>query len=377
MARVARKHQKIFALTSGNNGVFGSAADGTKLLSDDLDTLQSKAAFDTGWLAAVIGNKKFPALEEFQALGYMATYQAAYLFQEGIPEYLATTTYYQNSIVKQPGTYKLYGSLTDGNVGNLLTDVVNWKLLIDLENNTLPSDLVYETHVQTLTNKTIQFPILSVLDSEFQIFDNADLLRIAQFDLGNLGHATYTYQFPQASATLVGLDTVQTLTNKTLGAGTVFPDGVVVGRGFGTYNTIETITDVIPADNTIPQITEGKQIISVTITPKRATNIIRAEFMCWCNNADTGLAANAAAIFRNDQSDCLNVAAVTQGANSQLYPEMLCVTAETVASTTSPLTFTVRVGPNGFRMFINALGGTSLYGGASKATLALTEFTAS
>lgn len=132
MARIVRKFQKIFALNATNNGVFGSGQDNTKILSQDLTVLQSKAAFLTGWLDATISAREFPPLEEFQSLMYIATSQIAYLFQEGIPEYDASTTYYQKSVVKQTGTYQLYGSKTDANVGNALADTVNWLPLIDL-----------------------------------------------------------------------------------------------------------------------------------------------------------------------------------------------------------------------------------------------------
>lgn len=136
MARIPRKFQKIFAGSASNNGVFGSGADNTKVLSNDLDVLQGLPAFDTGWEDAVIGTKKFPALEEFQALNYMNTTQQAYTFQEGIPEYNAETTYYQNGIVKKTGTYELYGSIIDDNIGNALTDDTKWQYLVDLGSGT-------------------------------------------------------------------------------------------------------------------------------------------------------------------------------------------------------------------------------------------------
>jgi hypothetical protein len=139
MARIARKFQKIFASSATNNGVFGSGADNTKVLSNDVETLQSKAAFLTGWLDAVIGTKKFPPLEEFQSLNYINTSQLAYIFQEGVPEYNALTTYYTNCIVKETGTYKLYGSVTNANVGNALSNATYWQLLVDLgAGTTLP-----------------------------------------------------------------------------------------------------------------------------------------------------------------------------------------------------------------------------------------------
>lgn len=138
MARIFRKAQKIFALGAANNGVFGSAADNTKILSSDLDVIQSKPAYNLGWLEAVLGIKKFPPLEEFQALHYMTTSQIAYLFQEGIPEWDEDTTYYQKSIVKKSGTYEIYGSINDDNLGNPLTDDTEWLFLQDLASSTVP-----------------------------------------------------------------------------------------------------------------------------------------------------------------------------------------------------------------------------------------------
>jgi len=51
---------------------------------------------------------------------------------EVIPEYDAGTTYYADSIVCKTGTYQLYGSITNGNIGNALTDGTNWQLICNL-----------------------------------------------------------------------------------------------------------------------------------------------------------------------------------------------------------------------------------------------------
>lgn len=133
MARITRVAQKIFALAATNNGVFGSGKLGTKVTTDDVAELQSLSAYDNGWLDAVISPQTLPPLEEMQSTNYINTYQLSYMFQEGIPEWDTDTTYYQYSIVKQPGTYNLYGSLTNTNQGNLLTDLTNWQFLICLQ----------------------------------------------------------------------------------------------------------------------------------------------------------------------------------------------------------------------------------------------------
>lgn len=138
MPRIENKNLKIFAQGAANNGVFGSAADNTKILSSDVDVLQSKPAWGLGWLEAVIGTRKFPTLEEFQTCTYVSTHQIAYLLQEGIPEWNAGKVYYQKSIVKRTGTYEIYGSLTDDNQGNAVTDDENWQFLQDLALTAIP-----------------------------------------------------------------------------------------------------------------------------------------------------------------------------------------------------------------------------------------------
>lgn len=137
MPKLSRQTQKIFAGNANNTGVFGSAADNTKILTQDIQEIQSKPAFLTGWINAVLGTRKYPALEEMQALQYMQTYQLAYMFENGIPEYDPGTNYFVYSVVRQTGTFQLYGSLTNDNLGNPLNDTDNWKPLINLDFNVL------------------------------------------------------------------------------------------------------------------------------------------------------------------------------------------------------------------------------------------------
>lgn len=133
MAKITRSHQKIFCENnSANIGQFGSAQAGTKVTSNDPAILQNLAAFQNGWSSATISGQKLPTLEEFNGLTYLTTRQIAYNLQEGIPEYSTDTEYHQNSIVKKVGTYELYGSITNNNQGNALTDATNWQFLTDL-----------------------------------------------------------------------------------------------------------------------------------------------------------------------------------------------------------------------------------------------------
>ena len=134
MAELQRYTQKIFAENSTQLGQFGSAIDNTKVISSDVEVLQGLQAYLDGWSSAVITNKNYPTWQEMDGVLYGITYQQAYMFQNGIPEYDDGTEYKIGSIVKKTGTFELYGSLTNGNVGNSLSDTTYWKLLIDLEN---------------------------------------------------------------------------------------------------------------------------------------------------------------------------------------------------------------------------------------------------
>ena len=129
MAKIQRKAQKIFAgnANASEIAVFGSMKTGTPVYSSDIETLQS-TAYGLGWDDALLADKA-PYLEEMNGVQYGLSSQIAYLLQEGISEYDSNTTYYKNSVVKDPNESNevaLYRSLTNDNTGNPLTDTVNW-----------------------------------------------------------------------------------------------------------------------------------------------------------------------------------------------------------------------------------------------------------
>lgn len=132
MAKIPRVFQKIFGSNASNNGVFGSARAGTKVISNNLATLMGLAAYLNGWSDATVSGQNLPTLEETQALSYIETTQLAYIFQEGVAEYDVSTEYFQKSIVKKVGTYEIYGSVINNNTGQALTDPTKWTLLQNL-----------------------------------------------------------------------------------------------------------------------------------------------------------------------------------------------------------------------------------------------------
>lgn len=129
MTKIERQIQKIFAGNAPTDelAVFGSMNTGNPIYTDNIETLQS-ANYEDGWSSAIAANEA-PFLEEMNGVQYGLSKQIAYQFQEGIPEYDPGTTYFKGSFVKSTdGTGTLYTSLTDNNLGNLLTDRENWAL---------------------------------------------------------------------------------------------------------------------------------------------------------------------------------------------------------------------------------------------------------
>jgi hypothetical protein len=90
--------------------------------------------------------------------------------------------------------------------------------------------LVGTDATQTLTNKTITSPTITVRDNVFTLQDQGDNTKQAQFELSGITTGnTRTMTLPDANATLVGTATTQTLTNKTLTSPTITSPVLTMG----------------------------------------------------------------------------------------------------------------------------------------------------
>lgn len=131
-ANLTRKQQKIFAgnttISEEQIAVFGSKTQtGTMAFSKDPDVIQNEN-WQNGWQNATV-LEEAPFEEDFNAIDFVESYNLAYLFQKGIPEYSENTTYFKGSICLVINNDKptLYYSKTDNNTGNNpATDSTNW-----------------------------------------------------------------------------------------------------------------------------------------------------------------------------------------------------------------------------------------------------------
>lgn len=147
---------------------------------------------------------------------------------------------------------------------------------------------------------------------------------------------------------------------------------LVVDRAYGSYTTNADIATVIPNDDTIPQSTEGTQILSVSITPKTTTNRVRVRVQGMFSNS---AASNGIMALFNGGAGA--IAAVAQAVPSANVPGQLVLEHEYVPGATAAITFTVRVGPSSGTLRMNGATTGRLFGGVAATTIVVEEITAS
>jgi hypothetical protein len=128
MAKLTRALQKLFCgdvPATNVVAVFGSLKEGSPAFSKEPDDIQSLPAFGAGWGGATVLNQA-PALQDMNALQFLFSRQLKYLFQQGVPEWLDTETYYTGSVVQSGG--KLYLSSADDNLNQAFT-TNSWKTI--------------------------------------------------------------------------------------------------------------------------------------------------------------------------------------------------------------------------------------------------------
>lgn len=135
--------------------------------------------------------------------------------------------------------------------------------------------------------------------------------------------------------------------------------------------TSGTTTSQIPTDDTIPQITEGTEIITASITPKYATSTLYVEATINCATNTAG-SASVAAVFQNAAVNALGAAFFNSAGVD--YGHQVTVRFKVTAKTTATRTFRVRVGPNSaVTLTYNGNAASRRFGGVSTSSLKITE----
>lgn len=138
-----------------------------------------------------------------------------------------------------------------------------------------------------------------------------------------------------------------------------------------TYSTNTALATVIPNDDTVPQSTEGVQVLSLSITPADNTNKILCLVHFWGSAGISTSFFMLGALFRG--ATCINAIRVDAAA-SDMAASMALLDSPASASAQ---TYSVRVGPEtGSDLRLNGTNSARLFGGASACTLTLLEIAA-
>jgi hypothetical protein len=145
--------------------------------------------------------------------------------------------------------------------------------------------------------------------------------------------------------------------------------GVVIQREALDYQANTDLSTAIPLDDTIPQSSEGTQILTLSITPTSATNVLRVFF----KGQGAAPAYWSAALFLDSETSARDAAAVYCGDGARIQPVVLDY--QMIAGTTSTVTFKIRVGPNTGTMRLNGGNASRVFGGVQRCKLIIEEMT--
>jgi len=149
---------------------------------------------------------------------------------------------------------------------------------------------------------------------------------------------------------------------------TVYAPGHIIQVVNQTSNTVTTSTATIPYDNTIPQITEGFEILSVSITPKSANSKLFFNVLFNGYHTAETTAGLTLALFQNGVSNALSSQIFTV-INNNYYARMM--QHYMTAGTTSTMTFSVRAGAPSGTLYTNGAG--SYMGGTVNSYITIME----
>lgn len=154
----------------------------------------------------------------------------------------------------------------------------------------------------------------------------------------------------------------------------VYSTNNLVNLVYSSTSSAINITTEIPFDDTIPQQTEGQEILTATITPKSASNLLIIHYVGVTQNYDSAASGNAitCALFQDATANAL---AATNVQKQYINPMTLIYSM--TAGTTSSTTFKIRVGktPGKNNGGINQdAGNVRLFGGTSNTSLTIYEY---
>jgi len=146
------------------------------------------------------------------------------------------------------------------------------------------------------------------------------------------------------------------------------PAGSPIDSLVTVSNAVVSTGSTIPFDTSIPQNTEGLQVLTATFTPKSITNKLRIRFSCAVTNS--GVAGVAMAMF-NGGASAVKTAYTTvpaAGSMQQLDGEF-----EYTPGVLTAQTISLRLGGSAGTTYMNTNGATAFFGGTQSLVMTIEE----
>ena len=148
--------------------------------------------------------------------------------------------------------------------------------------------------------------------------------------------------------------------------------GQVIQTQRATLTTLGSSSTAIPFDDTIPQNTEGSEVLTVSITPTSTTSKLRITATGYVA-VSTGGKQVMLAMFQDSTAGALAAAAIYAATTDQPYP--ITFTHEMTSGTASSTTFKLRLGAHDTTgTYINGVAAGRRLGGIMLTSIEVTEY---
>jgi hypothetical protein len=148
----------------------------------------------------------------------------------------------------------------------------------------------------------------------------------------------------------------------------------VLGTAFtfdNTWRTINSGVGLIPGDDTVPQIGEGLEIMSLAYTPESATSKLRLRVTAPLYSG--GGSQVILALFRDSGVNAVAATHIVFQATN--WGQNIILETEIDTGSTAATTISARIGvtASGQTVYVNGATGGRLFGGVCRATLSIEE----
>lgn len=127
-------------------------------------------------------------------------------------------------------------------------------------------------------------------------------------------------------------------------------------------------TTTIPLDDTIPQIGEGSQFMSGTVTTQDASSVVRGQVTLY-GAPSVNLAFLNMAFFRDSGANAVGACSIRETSELHTY---VCEFTDSPGAT-GTYTYSARLGVSSGSFTVNGVGGVRFFGGVAETVLTLEE----